>query len=378
MELLAFFLLLAATILGFAVGRWSIASKLFRRVPPTRAVPQRYFESLNQLLHEQHDVALETFVTSLEVNSDTMETHLALGSLLRKRGEVDRAIRIHQNLLARPNLGEKEMEQAQLELALDYKSSGLLDRAESLFRELQNSANIELRASALANLVDVYQEEQEWQSAIECAEQLCARKLTSDARHWRHLQANYSCELADMARQAGALQDFYSWTRQALQYEKGNPRAAINMSRWSLQQDGAQEALKWLQPLIKRPELLDEVLPVTALIYRKYPGRGSYYEFLYNVFQKSHSPSLYLPIADELRDTLSEQAALEFLREALATDNTLAVVSRCLTFLDDTPVPYAEIRSLIAEYLPPVFTCRQCGFEGARVYWCCPTCRAWL
>src|SRR5690606_28368976 len=119
----AFLLLLAATILGFAAGRWSIASKLFNYSSSARTVPQRYFESLNQLLHEQHDVALETFITSLEVNSDTMETHLALGSLLRKRGEVDRAIRIHQNLLARPNLGEKEMEQAQLELALDFKSS---------------------------------------------------------------------------------------------------------------------------------------------------------------------------------------------------------------------------------------------------------------
>lgn len=378
MELLAFLLLLIATILGFAAGRWSIASRIFSHASSARAVPQRYFESLNQLLHEQHDVALETFVTSLEVNSDTLETHLALGSLLRKRGEVDRAIRIHQNLLARSNLGQKEMEQAQLELALDYKSSGLLDRAESLFRELQGSANNDIKIRALANLVDVYQEEQEWQSAIECAEQLCARKLTSDARHWRHLQANYSCELADMARQAGALQDYHTWTQRALQYEKGNPRAAINMSRWSLQQDSAQEALKWLQPLIKRPELLDEVLPVTAMIYSRHPGKGAYYEFLYGVFQKSRSPSLYLPIADELRDTLSEQAALEFLREALAPDSTLAVVSRCLTFLEGTPVPYADIRALIAEYLPPVFTCRQCGFEGARVYWCCPTCRTWL
>ncbi len=375
---MVFLLILSAVALGFAVGRWSLASRLLPSSSATRAVPRRYFESLNQLLHEQHDVALETFVSSLDVNPDTLETHLALGSLLRKRGEVDRAIRIHQNLLTQPGLQGREMEQAQLELALDYKVSGLLDRAEALLRELQSTSSPEIGAAALANLVEVYQDEQEWQKAIDSAEKLCTRKPAADLRHWRHLQANYACELAEIARQRGDMNDFHKWTQKALEFEKHSARAAINMGFWHLAQGRSAETIRWLSPLVKQGNMLVETLPLVSAAYKNLGNRTPYLDFLLNVFEKSPSPALYLPLADELEASGGSQAASTFLRKALAKDQTLSVVSRSLALCGAETVSYADVRAIVADNLPPVFTCKQCGFEGGRLYWCCPTCNSWL
>ncbi len=369
---------MSAVALGFAAGRWSLASRFLPSSEASRAVPRRYFESLNQLLHEQHDVALETFVSSLDVNADTLETHLALGSLLRKRGEVDRAIRIHQNLLTQPGLQGREMEQAQLELALDYKVSGLLDRAEALLRELQVTSSPEIRAAALANLVEVYQDEQEWLKAIDTAEKLCVRKPASDLRHWRHLQANYACELAEAGRQRSDLNDFHKWTQKALEFEKHSARAAINMGFWNLAQGRSAEAIRWLSPLVKQGNMLVETLPLVSAAYKNLGNRAPYLDFLLNVFERSPSAALYLPIADELDASGGNQAAVSFLRKALAKDPVLSAVSRSLALCGAEPVSYTDVRAIVADNLPPVFVCKQCGFEGGRLYWCCPTCNSWL
>ena len=156
-------LLLIALVLGYFLGLLR-GNKVgfFKEKKGGGIASRQYIEGVNQLLNEQPDAALDSFIDSFDVNSDTLETHFALGVILRKRGEVDRAIRIHQNLLARPNLNLEQQHLVQFELALDYMSSGLLDRAEALFEDLSKSTFQKLKFKALEKLVDIYQGESEW------------------------------------------------------------------------------------------------------------------------------------------------------------------------------------------------------------------------
>jgi len=167
LEWLFFFtvlLLPIAAVSGWILGRRELA-QLARRREQSTQVATDYFLGLNYLLHDRPDKAIEVFVKALDVESETVETHLALGNLFRRRGEVDRAIRIHQNLVARSTLDLRQRGLALLELGLDYMRSGLFDRAENLFLELLDIGMYQ--PQALRHLIDIYQQEQDWAKALE-------------------------------------------------------------------------------------------------------------------------------------------------------------------------------------------------------------------
>ena len=160
-------------LLPLAAGAsWWAARRGIARVSGAQVDRLRstYFRGLNYLLNEQPDKAIEVFLQIAEVDSNTIETHLALGNLFRRRGEVDRAIRVHQNLVARPTLNAEQKTSALLELGEDYMRAGLLDRAETLFTDL---VGIDARApSALRHLISIYQQERDWHKAIDHARRL--------------------------------------------------------------------------------------------------------------------------------------------------------------------------------------------------------------
>src|SRR3954463_7645810 len=160
--------------LFFGLGWMAARVDIRQIVTESRALPLSYFRGLNFLLNEQPDKAIEAFIKVVKVDSQTVELHFALGSLFRRRGEVDRAIRMHQNLVERPDLGEDQKRNALFELAQDYLKAGLLDRAEELFLRLEGTAHEE---AALNFLLEIYQQEKEWQKAIDVAEKL--EKVTS-------------------------------------------------------------------------------------------------------------------------------------------------------------------------------------------------------
>src|ERR1700733_15439042 len=193
-SLLTWMLVLAALVVGILAGhfgwgkRWPVAlSKLH----------SDYFSALDYLVTEQPDRAREMFLKLMDANADTIETHFALGSLYRRRGEVERAIRIHQNLLARAELAPEHREQALLALAQDYLRAGLLDRAEGLFQQVSEVAR--LRASALDALRLVYERQHDWQQALGAYRQLA----DIGAAPPRTLAAHYLCELAALAIERG-------------------------------------------------------------------------------------------------------------------------------------------------------------------------------
>ena len=171
MDSIAFYmLLLVAVTAGWLLGRFS-AAKSSREKPPSLDLFQNYFVGLNYLLNDEPDEAIDTFIKALEINSETIETHLALGALLRRRGKVDKAINVHQALLARPNLEPNFTNLVRLQLALNYIAAGLLDRAERLLKEVLEDGG-EAKWDALAQLITIYQTEKEWEKAIASSTEL--------------------------------------------------------------------------------------------------------------------------------------------------------------------------------------------------------------
>ena len=180
---------LLALPLFFALGWLAARIDIKHLVSESRALPRSYFKGLNFLLNEQPDKAIEAFIEVVKVEPQTIELHFALGSLFRRRGEVERAIRMHQNLVERVDLPEQQKFDALFELAQDYLKAGLLDRAEELFAKLQGSPHAE---AAHRYLLEIYEQEKDWQKAIETAQQL--QTLTGQS-HQKEI-ANFYCEMA--------------------------------------------------------------------------------------------------------------------------------------------------------------------------------------
>jgi lipopolysaccharide biosynthesis regulator YciM len=190
--------LLLALIPAAAWTGWILAKSTTSRGERkrNRNFSNRYFQGLNYLLDEQPDKAIAVFIEMAEVTADTVETHLALGSLFRRRGEVERAIRVHQNIISKPGLDERQKTRALLELGEDYMRAGLFDRAENLFKELTERESH--TPSALRHLLDIYQQEKDWQQALQQAQQL---EAVTDEKMGL-VMAHFCCEMAEMDLQA--------------------------------------------------------------------------------------------------------------------------------------------------------------------------------
>src|SRR5450755_2285254 len=189
---------IAALVIGILAGHFGWG----KRWPGSLSkLHPDYLTGLDYLVTEQPDRALDVFLKLMDANADTLETHFALGSLYRRRGEVERAIRIHQNLLAREALDPEHREQALLALAQDYLRAGLLDRAEGLFQQVSEVPR--LRASALDALRLVYERQHDWQQALGVYRQLARLKAAPP----RLVAAHYLCELATLAIERGDLAD---------------------------------------------------------------------------------------------------------------------------------------------------------------------------
>ena len=219
-------------------------------MPPVNA---DYLRGLNLVLNRQTDEALELFVRMAKVDDDTLETHFALGHLFRRRGEIDRAIRVHQNLLARPNLSEAQRHQALFSLGQDYLSAGLFDRAEKLFADLRGSST--LGQAALENLVDIYERESDWAKAIDAH-----RELEVATGEKSTQVAHYYCELAERARLSGDLDLARQHLKSSVRSETGAFRGTL--IRAAIAQE-EEKLMLFDEPTSSLdPEMVGEVLDV--------------------------------------------------------------------------------------------------------------------
>ena len=344
-----------------------------------RNIPTEYLQGLNYVLNEQQDKAIEVFIKMLEVDSDTVETHLALANLFRRRGEVDRAIRIHQNLIARPTLSEEQRSVALQELALDYMRSGLLDRAENLFKELANIGAYSLQANT--QLLDIYQQEKDWESAIITARRL--QSITDD--DLSPVIAQFHCELAEQSTAHGNHREAREQIHRALNMDPGCVRASILEAETALADGRVKAAIKYFKRIEKQdPAYLSEVVASIMDCYRELGKLDECRKYLHELVAQhgGFTPMLYLTRLIE--ETSGKKEAISFISAELRQRPTVRGVDKLLEYVLD--MAEGEIREnlqtikdmtdkLQKDY--SLYRCQQCGFDAKVLHWQCPSCKQW-
>jgi len=347
--------------------------------PTTFGMRNAYFRGLNYLLNEQPDKAIEVFVKILEVDSETVETHLALGNLFRRRGEVDRAIRIHQNLIARPALNKEQRAEALLELGQDYMRAGLFDRAESIFLELIGMR--EHADAARSHLLDIYQQEKDWANAIDVVRSLST--LSEEERQL--LIGHFYCELAEQVVSKTDFRKAQQMWRKAVNADPNCVRASIAQGNFAIQREDFKSAVRALRRVEEQNlAYLPEVITPLKACYEKLGDHESYIGFLRRTQQHYQGVSVLLALAEEIRRTQDEAEATAYLVEQLGKKPSV----RGLDWLLETNLDRAEgksrenlqvLRQITQALLEhkPAYTCTRCGFSAKSLHWQCPSCKSW-
>ena len=342
-------------------------------------LPSAYFKGLNFLLNEQPDKAIEIFIRVLEVNSDTVETHLALGNLFRRRGEVERAIRIHQNLIARPTLDKDQRSQALMELGQDYLKAGLFDRAENLFLELA-----EIRAhseQALKLLLHIYQQEKEWEKAISVTRRLAraSGKSRSD------MVAHFYCELAEQAYARKNYSAAREHLKQALAADDKCVRASILLGDVDAQEGRYRQAIEnWRHIEEQDIHYLGEVAGRIAEGFRHLDDEQGLYEYFQASLKRHGGVSLALVFADVIASREGVDAAEKFIVEWLRRAPNVHGLNKLLELnlvkaRDSARTDLLLLKGIIEELRGQHlgYACAQCGFRGKSLHWLCPGCNRW-
>ena len=340
-----------------------------------------YFQGINYLLNEQPDKAIEVFIKLIEVDSETVETHLALGNLYRRRGDVDRAIRIHQNLIARESLNVSQRTEALLELGQDYMSAGLLDRAEDLFRELAEDADY--RVQALRQLIDIYEQEKDWPKAITSARRL--EKATGNQLGW--IIAHYCCEQASRHCNEGDLDRALKHVQQARNMHAACVRASLIEADIHADRGEHEHAIRSLQRVEEQdPDFLPETV---GRLYRSFHALDridALDDYLSKLMNRYGWTSVTLTLADIKRESRGRREAIRFITERLRRRASVRGLDRLLDFeIEDQRDAGAMnehleiLKGLTAELLfeRPVYKCRHCGFPAKSLHWQCPGCKHW-
>jgi lipopolysaccharide biosynthesis regulator YciM len=369
--------LLAALLIGF--GAIGFVYKIYidrdRDLPPR--ISADYIRGLNLVLSRKTDEALELFVQMAKVDDDTLETHFALGHLFRRRGEMERAIRVHENLLARPNLNEAQRHQALFSLAEDYLGAGLFDRAEKLFNELRDSTT--LAEAALEKLVSIYEREQEWQKAIDAHRKLEMLRGSKSSQ-----VAHYYCELAELARAAGDRALAREHLRNTVRSETGALRGTLIRATLAREErDYAQAVPLYEQAIAADRHFVSEVLPPLLECYRaanRLPEFDAYLEQLLANDPSLHRELAYAAIIGDLSGSKVLVAAVErFVLEhpvlaslvnaaelrQLPAEERAAALQRIAAGLRTIALANARYR------------CANCGYSTQRFIWHCPSCKLW-
>ena len=367
--LLAGLFLLLATA-GWMLGRFGEREE--EDPPPPLNID--YLKGLNFLLNEQTDQALEVFLKMVRVDDKTIETHFALGSLFRRRGEVDRAIRIHQNIIARPDLASEQRDQALFSLAKDYLKAGLLDRAENLFSRLSQGSRYQVEA--LENLTRIYEQEKEWEKAIEAGQQLEVLGGRSLALQIAH----YYCELAE----AAALAKDYGAARQYVkQAQAGRPRTlrgALTRAHIAQETQDSKTALRLYHRIIdEHTYLIAEALPEIVTIYE----REDAVDELESAFRKmlKKNPEMaglvaYTAIVNDIGGiSVIDECVEKYMRE----EPTLGAFVDMQAVSVGDACALAKIRTALSKLASttPRYQCQECGFSSQKLLWQCPSCRSW-
>ncbi len=365
---------------AFALGWVAARVDLRALLTESRTLPRSYFKGLNFLLSEQPDRAIDAFIEVVKLDPETVELHFALGSLFRRRGEIERAIRMHQNLLNRPDLPEEQRLHAMFELATDYLKAGLLDRAEETFRQLEGTL---YGVDAQRRLLEIFEIEKEWVQAIATAQAL--QQAGTGSNQVRIAQ--FHCEIAQIALNESRLDDAKQALADALAVNRQNVRALIQLGDIAVREQRDDDAIvSW-----KRIE--QQNAPFVSLVGDRLIdafarlGRGEEgLKLLQSWLEVSPSIDLLETVVRATRSTQGIEAANEVARLELHRNPSLLALAQYLDTRGQLAMPTQEdrgdlevVKNLVHDHTKRLgrYVCSHCGFKARQFYWQCPGCTNW-
>lgn len=368
--LAAIFLILAAT--GWLMGYFGERDEQ----PPLNI---DYLKGLNFLLNEQTDQAVEHFLEMVRVDSTTIETHFALGNLFRKRGEVNRAIRIHQNIIARPDISNEQRNHAFYSLARDYQHAGLLDRAEVLFIRLSDKSEYKLQS--LSNLIGIYEQEKEWQKAIDASQK--SYKINNDNSFELQI-SHYICELAEEE----IVDKNYKKANLLLKSIKNNKKKTLRLELVSAKialilGDFDSATNVYFDILTKNSYLITESLPLLFDMYNKQNKLLEFDSKLILILKKHAKMTNFVAYTAIVNGIKGSGVIDQCVEKYIQDDNALSAFIDANEVFQANSSTKAEAVTKIRQGLKilatsnPRYQCNECGFSSQKLLWQCPSCKQW-
>ena len=374
---LLFLLLPVAAAYGWYMGRRSAQQS---KQDDASRLSRDYVSGVNFLLSNQQDKAVDLFLDMLKEDTGTVEAHLTLGNLFRSRGEVDRAIRIHQSLMESASLTYDQRLLAVQQLGRDYMAAGLYDRAEDMFKQLVDETDF--RLGALQQLLQIYQATSDWQSAIEVAERLV--KLGKE-KHRGEI-ANFWCELALQQMAANDLDKAMALLRKGAAADRNSARVSIMMGRVWMEKGDYAKAVESLERVIDQDkELVGETLEMLQTCYQQLGKTDEWEVFLRRCVEENAGATAELMLAQILEQREGVEVAQNYVTRQLERHPTMRVFHKLMDYhLNEAEEGRAKeslgvLRNMVGEQVrsKPRYRCQKCGFTAHTLYWHCPSCRSW-
>lgn len=376
-----FILVLIAIFVGWTLGRRTsfpfISNKINQQY---KSLPDEYFRGLNFLLNEQSDKAIDVFIKNLNVNQDTIDTHLALGRMFCRRGEVDQAITVHKNLLAASCLNERQRFNVSLELARDYLAAGILNRAEETFHKLLEESG-GTSQDCMRNLIQLYEHEKDWNKAIQIAKQLAK---TGDKQAAQFI-AHYYCELAQSTLQEKELKQSKKYIEKALAFDSKSVRASLLEGQLEYQEKNYTKAIEALKRIkLQNPDYISESVEPLKQCFNKAGNEEELVSYLSACAQQYPAISVVLALADIVGSHQGDTVAAGIIADYLKKVPSVRGLNRLIDFhIEHSRGKSKENLSILRDLTEnliahkPVYHCESCGYSGKVLYWLCPSCRQW-
>ena len=351
--------------------------------PKDSTLNQQYIKGLNLILNEQTDKAVDVFINLFSVDDETVETHLALGSLFRRRGEVERALRIHQNVIARPNLCPQQRLNGMLELGYDYLFAGVLDRAENIFNDiLKQYPN---NTVALGYLLDIYQQQRDWQAAINIALLLNKHSFGNNPNKYTKNIIQYYCELTSSAIEKCDYNNAIAYNRQALKIQDNNIRANLMLAELCLVDNQTDKGLNiYLNIARLHRNYLDIILPLLITAHVKHSDKtDDLLDFIEKLIVSAPQVLIIKDVVNLLVEHKGHEEAFNLIADAAVTTPRLRIMSNLLELIGERGFKSIDYYNKICEGLQKLlsdqknYNCNNCGFTCRELLWLCPSCKNW-
>lgn len=365
--------------LFFGLGWLAARIDIKHLLTESRALPRSYFKGLNFLLNEEPDKAIEAFIEVVKVDPETVELHYALGSLFRRRGEYDRAIRMHQNLIDRVDLSAEQRLSALFELGQDYLKAGILDRAEEVFNRLRDGP---LGSESRGFLLEIYQAEKEWQKAIDMAAQVDERPGETRAREVAH----FYCELAAFEATHSRPAQARAHLQAALKANRKCVRASLQQGDLERSAGNAELAIEnWKRIESQDPAYLALVAQRLLDVFRDTGRLEEGLTLLSGHLERFPSLDLLDTVFQYTLDAKGAEAAYALVRDELRRNPTLLGLDRLLEAQIAGAAPSERrrdlelVKNLVHSHARRMarYRCTNCGFRARQFYWHCPACAGW-